>query len=97
MTLVNNTLRRSPCVEGIEPVEHHEDYITWPDNQRKTAWYYAEVQEATNSHDYTYFPSTDSANELWLDILPVRDWVAFEQAWSSANSAENPGEVVGHD
>lgn len=97
MTLVNNTLRRSPCVEGIEPVEHHEDYITWPDNQRKTAWYYAEVQEATNSHDYTYFNDVTNANELWLDILPVRDWVAFERAWSDANAATNPGEVVGHD
>lgn len=99
MTIVNNTLRRSPCNEGIAPMEKHEGFITWPDNMDKNKWYYAAVQEATNSHDYTYFTNRADllAKELWQDILPVRDWAAFERAWSDANSAANPGEVVnGH-
>ncbi len=99
MTIVNNTLRRSPCNEGIAPMEEHEGFITWPDNMDKNKWYYAAVQEATNSHDYTYFTNRADllAKELWQDILPVRDWAAFERAWSDANSAANPGEVVnGH-
>ena len=96
MTIVNNTLRRTPCNEGIAPMEDREDFITWPDNMDKSKWYYAAVQEATNSHDYTYFTNrTDLlTKELWQDILPVRDWAAFERAWSDANSAANPGEVV---
>ena len=96
MTIVNNTLRRKPCNEGIKPVEEHEDFITWPDNMDKTKWYYAAVQEATNSHVYTIFGVSEETpvKELWTDILPVRDWAAFERAWSDANSAYNPGEVV---
>ena len=96
MTIVNNTLRRTPCNEGIRPVA--KDMITWPDNMDTTKWYYAAVQEATNSHEYTYFASQTSGIsdlELWVRILPVRDWAAFEKAWSDANSAANPGEVVG--
>ena len=94
MTIVNNTLRRSPCNEGIRPVA--KDMITWPDNMDTTKWYYAAVQEATNSHEYTYFAASvgNTSNELWQKILPVRDWAAFEKAWSDANSASNPGEVV---
>ena len=94
MTIVNNTLRRSPCNEGIRPVA--KDMITWPDNMDTTKWYYAAVQEATNSHEYTYFAASvgNTSNELWQKILPVRDWAAFEKAWSDANSASNPGEVA---
>lgn len=92
MTIVNNTLRRSPVKEGLLPVS---EMITWPDNMDTSAWYYEAVQEATNSHLYTY--SGDSGDEQWTEPLPVRDWVAFEKAWSDANSASNPGEVVDSD
>lgn len=97
MTIVNNTLRRAPCSEGIKPVEEY--MITWPDNMDTAKWYYAAVQEATNSHEYTWFTDTKDEEllnkELWQEILPVRDWAAFENAWSTANSAANPGEVTG--
>lgn len=88
MTIVNNTLRRTPCKEGLLPVE---EMITWPDNPA-TAWYYEAVQEATNSHEYERASITDK--ETWIAPLPVRDWAAFEKEWSNANSAYNPGEVV---
>lgn len=91
VTIVNNTLRRTPCKEGLLPVE---EMIMWPDNMNATTWYYEEIQEATNSHEYTYFENGD---ENWTEELPVRDWAAFEREWSNANSAANPGEVVdGH-
>ena len=32
--------------------------------------------------------------EVWTKMLPIRDWEAFEKAWSDAGSASNPGEVV---
>ena len=88
MTIVNNTLRRTPCKEGLLPVSV---MITWPDNV-STAWYYEAVQEATNSHEYTRASTTDK--EQWTKELPVRDWAAFEKAWSDSNSASNPGDVV---
>ena len=89
MTIVNNSLRRSPCNEGLLPVSQ---MITWPDNMDTSKWYYAAVQEATNSHEYTVDQTT--GKETWIKELPVRDWVAFEKTWSDANSAKNPGEVV---
>lgn len=88
MTIVNNTLRRTPCKEGLLPVSV---MITWPDNAA-SAWYYEAVQEATNSHEYSRASTT--AKEQWTKLLPVRDWAAFERAWSTANSAANPGNVV---
>lgn len=88
MTIVNNTLRRTPCKEGLLPVS---EMITWPDNAA-SAWYYEAVQEATNSHEYSRASTT--AKEQWTKLLPVRDWAAFERAWSTANSAANPGNVV---
>lgn len=47
MTLVNNVLEREVDEEGLLA-----DAKQWPDN-KKDAWYYYEVLEATNSHDYT--------------------------------------------
>lgn len=89
MSIVNNTLRRSPCNEGLLP---ESEMIMWPDNMDKSRWFYKVVQEATNSHEFQLF---DNGNEDWTKPLPVRDWAAFERAWSDANSAPNPGEVVG--
>ena len=85
MTIINRLLERHP----------HKNYllanmITWPDNANPNAWYYADVQEATNSHEYTM----GSEHEIWEKLLPVRDWAAFERAWSTAHSASNPGDVV---
>lgn len=87
MKLVNNTLKRTPSVDSLIT-----GMIEWPDNADKTVWYYADVQEATNSHT---FETGSDGFERWTKILEVRDWAAFEKAWSDANSATNPGEVVG--
>ncbi len=79
MKIINRTLVRQP----------HKDYllsgmIYWSDNMDTSAWYYAEVQEATNSHTYMY----TSAHEIWEAILPVRDWELLERTWSDANSGK---------
>ncbi len=47
MTLVNNVLNRKVDKEGLLPGAKQ-----WSDNPEGT-WYYYEVLEATNSHDYT--------------------------------------------
>lgn len=79
MKIVNRTLDRAP----------HKDYlldsmIKWPDNMDTEKWYYAEIQEATNSHNYT----RDDAHEVWTAILPIRDWAALERAWSKEHDGE---------
>ena len=88
MTIVNNTLRRTPHKEGLLP---RKDMITWPDNP-ENAWFYEAVQEATNSHEYQRASTVDK--EQWTKPLPVRDWAAFEKAWANSNAAANPGDVV---
>ena len=49
MAMVNRALERTP--------ESEDDLLsgmkTWSDNARVSAWYYLDVQEATNSHTYT--------------------------------------------
>ena len=84
-TIVNRTLGRAPDKDNLLP-EH--EMLTWPDNGRD-AWYYAQIQEATNSHDYQWL----GAIELWTAKLAERDWDALEKEWSNAYSAPG-GEVV---
>ena len=64
--------------------------ITWPDNST-SAWYYADMQEATNSHDY-YWDEDDEVEE-WTEKLEERDWAALERFWSNAYDAPG-GEVM---
>ncbi len=64
--------------------------IRWPDNL-ESAWYYAEMQEATNSHDYEGGLLTMS--EVWTYLLANRDWAALENEWSQAGDAPG-GEVA---
>ena len=90
MTLVNWTLDRHP-----DPDHFLEDMLVWLDNLDTEQWYYADMQEATNSHEYQVKKDAQGNEyEVWTKVLPVRDWEAFEKEWSDANSAENPGEVV---
>ena len=84
-TIVNRTLGRAPDKDNLLP-EH--EMLTWPDNSRD-AWYYAQIQEATNSHDYQWL----GAIELWTGKLAERDWDALEKEWSNAYSAPG-GEVA---
>ena len=71
-----------------------DDMITWPDNL-ETAWYYEQVQEATNSHTYTMHTDAEkNPYEIWSELLPVRDWAQLEKEWSDAHSGQTGGEVV---
>ena len=89
VTMVNRTIDRHPDADHLL-----EDMITWPDNL-ETAWYYEQVQEATNSHAYT-MNTDDEQNlyEIWTELLPNRDWSELEKEWSDANDGAGSGEVV---
>lgn len=77
VTLINAVLDRAPHKDHLLA-----DMIRWPDNP-ETAWYYAAIQEATNSHDYRL--PADQGYEEWTVLLQNRDWSALEQLWSQAN------------
>ena len=72
MTLINRVLERAVEAEGMHP-----DMIVWPDNPAD-AWYYAEVQEATNSHIYIRTEKkVDGYSfnyEKWTAIKAVPSW-----------------------
>ena len=86
VTLINRMLDRTPDANHLLA-----DMVRWPDNP-ETAWYYADIQEATNSHDYTRAGTGDY--EVWTELLANRDWAALEEIWSQANDAPG-GEVMG--
>ncbi len=70
MKIVNRALERMP----------HEDYLLddmkkWPDNADVSAWYYEDVQEATNSHHY----EKNDTHEIWTELRDNRDWKALEK------------------
>ncbi len=71
MTLVNRMLNRIPSPEGMR-----EDMVRWSDNPTG-AWYYADVQEATNGH--TYERDGGTGPETWTGLTENRDWTELER------------------
>ena len=82
-TIINRTLGRTPVANALLPASQ---MLTWPDCQ-PAAWYYAQMQEATNSHDYVWTTDASGKKEKWTKKLADRDWAALEHTWSNANSA----------
>ena len=89
-TIVNRTLGRVPHEDHLLP---RAEMITWPDNADMQAWYYEAMQEATNSHDYSWTAKAGERVEQWTGKLDERDWAALEREWSNANSAPG-GEIM---
>ena len=87
--IVNRALGRSPDEDRLLD---GDEMITWPDNNPED-WFYADMQEATNSHDYTWVTVSGDKVEKWTEKLEQRDWAALEHAWSTAHSAPG-GEVT---
>ena len=69
--IVNRTLGRVPDADHLLPADEMK---TWPDNP-ETAWYYADMQEATNGHEYEWITDDGSRVEDWTDLLD-RDWTS---------------------
>lgn len=89
-TIVNRTLGRVPDKDHLLPAD---EMRVWPDNSDTDEWYYAQIQEATNSHDYEWIGEENDQIENWTEKLEDRDWAQLEREWSDANSAPG-GEVV---
>lgn len=71
MEIINNVLFRTPDKDHFL-----SNMITWPDNSNPNAWYYTDVQEATNNHNYERVNNTST--ETWTEITKARDWNALE-------------------
>ena len=95
ITVVNRIIERKPDKQHLLP---KEEMTNWDDNPEGT-WYYEQIQEATNSHEYEWITVMNEQGEgevieNWTKPLPMRDWVQLEKEWSDAHSGENPGDVI---
>ena len=79
ITTINRMLDRVPDADHLLA-----DMKTFSDNT-PDKWYYADVQEATNSHDYER--AEDGVTGIWTELLPEQDWTALEKEWSTAADA----------
>lgn len=68
--IVNRVLERRPHDDHLGDVY---DMRTWPDNQ-PGAWYYADMQEATNGHYYEWIDIDGSKFEEWTEVDKDYDW-----------------------
>ena len=68
--IVNRVLERRPHDEHLGDVD---EMCTWPDNQ-PGAWYYADMQEATNGHYYEWIDIDGSKFEEWTEVDKDYDW-----------------------
>lgn len=50
---------------------------TWPDNADTGAWFYLDIQEATNAHLYERIEG--SLYENWVELMENYDWTKLEQ------------------
>jgi len=72
MKMINRVLNRELSdAEGL--IE--DGMIKWPDNADTTAWYYLDVQEATNNHK---FRLKDDKYEEWTELTSGTDWLKFQ-------------------
>ncbi len=71
ITMINRVLNRIP-----ESAEDLLDSMTkWSDNSDTGAWYYLQIQEATNSHNYKM---KNNIYEKWTALLANRDWTEYQ-------------------
>ena len=77
--IVNRTTDRFPDKDHLLDAA---EMRTWPDNADPDAWYYADIQEATNSHEYYKMDDPDGEKgdqiEQWTERGEDVDWDAVE-------------------
>ena len=79
IVIVNRMLDRVPDADHMLP-----DMKTFVDNT-PDMWWYADVQEAANSHEYDR--AEDGVTGIWTSLLPEQDWAALEEEWATAADA----------
>lgn len=77
VALVNRVLDRN--IEKEKDDVFCKGMISWKDNQDTTKWYYYDIQEATNSHDYERYEKDGINYEIWTAVKDNPDWAALEK------------------
>jgi len=78
--LMNRILVRHPrTVNDLLP-----GMLTWRDNMDINAWYYLDIQEATNSNMHVMH--ADGRHKTWTVLIEPRPWTALEHPWSTPDS-----------
>ncbi len=74
-SIINRTLDRIPDADHLLP----EDLMkNWPDNNPGD-WYYADMQEATNGHEYEWITDDGKTVENWTGDREEIDWAKVEE------------------
>ena len=74
-SIINRTLDRIPDADHLLP----EDLMkNWPDNNPGD-WYYADMQEATNGHEYEWITDNGKTVENWTGDREEIDWAKVEE------------------
>jgi len=81
--IINRILNRHP--ETLDDLL--EGMVMWPDNTDTSAWFYLNIQEATNSHYYVR--KADGIHETWTELIPPRKWEVLERPGS------RPWDIIG--
>ena len=81
--LVNRMLSRYPDKSNIKI----DGLIVWPDCQSDN-WFYEDIMEATNSHEYVLDDAKNST-ERWTKKLSQRDWLAMENELFRKTDGDN--------
>ena len=76
-SIVNRTTKRVPDADHLLALDEMRN---WPDNANTAAWYYADMQEATNGHYYDYVldDNEEIVREEWTSAREPIDWDQVE-------------------
>ena len=74
-SIINRTLDRIPDADHLLPVDGMKN---WPDNNPGD-WYYADMQEATNGHEYEWITDDGKTVENWTNDREEIDWAKVEE------------------
>lgn len=72
--MINRVLDRQ--TENVSDLLPTSDMNMWSDNMNENAWYYKDVQEATNYHKCDRVG--DSVYEKWTEKVPDIDWASYQ-------------------
>ena len=72
--MINRVLDRQ--TESVSDLLPMSDMNMWSDNLNENAWYYKDVQEATNYHKCDRVG--DSVYEKWTEKVPDIDWASYQ-------------------
>ena len=72
--MINRVLDRQ--TESVSDLLPTSEMNMWSDNMNENAWYYKDIQEATNYHKCDRVDQ--STYEKWTEKVPDIDWASYQ-------------------